>query len=223
MHPGDVFAERALQWRHPPARHHRGDAGVRRRRQDHPVLVASRGHHADVGGMAPGSMTPLRHDRRRGRRADRQLQDGRQGHLPGEGTYRASDLRPYPCRNPGQNIADLKAQIAANEKGVQELAKMVKPVRPRRGAGLHEPRAGQCRGKRAPGDRRAARLRIRLRDGCGPAYPREDHRGSRQPLGDRRFHRHVGQQPNNFNAPLPVAPMRRCSMCSAAWWQTTSP
>jgi hypothetical protein len=58
-----------------------------------------------------------------------------------------------PVRNPGQNIADLKAQIAANEKGVQELRKMVAPVRPRRGAGLHEPRAGQCRGKRAPGDR----------------------------------------------------------------------
>jgi 5-oxoprolinase (ATP-hydrolysing) len=32
---------------------------------------------------------------------------------------------PYPCRNPDQNIADLKAQIAANEKGVQELRKMV--------------------------------------------------------------------------------------------------
>ena len=32
---------------------------------------------------------------------------------------------PYPARNPGQNIADLKAQVAANEKGVTELRKMV--------------------------------------------------------------------------------------------------
>ena len=52
-------AERALQRRHAPARHHRLHAGVRRCAGDEILFwVASRGHHADVGGTAPGSMTP---------------------------------------------------------------------------------------------------------------------------------------------------------------------
>ncbi len=87
--------------------------------------VASRGHHADVGGTAPGSMTPL---------ATNVNEEGvlfDNFHLVKQGEFQEEALlslltdHAYPCRNPVQNIADLKAQIAANEKGIQELRKMV--------------------------------------------------------------------------------------------------
>ncbi|HEX2255696.1 MAG TPA: hydantoinase B/oxoprolinase family protein, partial [Afifellaceae bacterium] len=87
--------------------------------------VASRGHHADVGGTAPGSMTPL------ATTVDEEgvLIDNFK--LVDQGRFREADLmrllteHPWPCRNPVQNVADLKAQIAANEKGVAELRKIV--------------------------------------------------------------------------------------------------
>ncbi len=87
--------------------------------------AASRGHHADVGGTAPGSMTP---------RATTVDEEGvlidnfllvDQGSFREEETIHLLTDHKYPCRNPVQNVADLKAQIAANEKGVQELRKMV--------------------------------------------------------------------------------------------------
>ncbi len=87
--------------------------------------IASRGHHADVGGKAPGSMTP---------RATSIEEEGvviDNFKLVDRGTFREKELRelltsgPWPCRNPDQNVADLRAQIAANEKGVAELRKMV--------------------------------------------------------------------------------------------------
>ncbi|MCV6574436.1 MAG: hydantoinase B/oxoprolinase family protein [Cohaesibacter sp.] len=87
--------------------------------------VASRGHHADVGGTAPGSMTP----RATNINDEGILIDNLK--LVAEGLFQEEDLtriltdHPYPVRNITQNIADLKAQIAANTKGVQELAKMV--------------------------------------------------------------------------------------------------
>jgi 5-oxoprolinase (ATP-hydrolysing) len=87
--------------------------------------VASRGHHADVGGTAPGSMTP------RATTVDEEgvLIDNLR--LVERGVFRGADVlrvlteHTYPCRNPAQNIADLRAQIAANEKGVAEVRKMV--------------------------------------------------------------------------------------------------
>jgi len=87
--------------------------------------VASRGHHADVGGISPGSMSP---------NATNIEQEGvyiDNFKLVDRGRFRERDLNDlltkarYPARNPTQNINDLKAQIAANEKGVQELRKMV--------------------------------------------------------------------------------------------------
>ncbi len=87
--------------------------------------VASRGHHADVGGTAPGSMTP---------RATTVEEEGvliDNFLLVEAGHFREAELTAlltghrYPVRNVGQNIADLKAQIAANEMGVHELRKMV--------------------------------------------------------------------------------------------------
>ncbi|PJX27659.1 5-oxoprolinase [Advenella sp. S44] len=86
--------------------------------------VGSRGHHADVGGLTPGSMPPdsttieeegvlftnfqlVRNGQFREREAREILASGK-----------------YPARNPDQNMADLQAQIAANQKGVRELHAM---------------------------------------------------------------------------------------------------
>ena len=87
--------------------------------------VASRGHHADVGGISPGSMSP---------NATTIEQEGvyiDNFKLVDRGRFREKELMAaltgakYPARNPVQNINDIKAQIAANEKGVAELRKMV--------------------------------------------------------------------------------------------------
>ena len=87
--------------------------------------VASRGHHADVGGISPGSMSP---------NATTIEQEGvylDNFKLVERGRFREAALMAaltgakYPARNPVQNINDIKAQIAANEKGVAELRKMV--------------------------------------------------------------------------------------------------
>jgi 5-oxoprolinase (ATP-hydrolysing) len=87
--------------------------------------VGSRGHHADVGGLTPGSMPPF---------STRIEEEGVQinnvklvdaGHLREAEMVALLQSGEYPSRNPQQNMADLKAQIAANEKGVQELRRMV--------------------------------------------------------------------------------------------------
>ena len=87
--------------------------------------VASRGHHADIGGITPGSMPPFSQTiAEEGVLFDNFL-------LVRGGAMREAELLaqlqsgPYPARNPQQTIADLRAQIAANEKGVQELRAMV--------------------------------------------------------------------------------------------------
>ena len=87
--------------------------------------VASRGHHADVGGITPGSMAPnSRILEEEGVLIDNfKLVD--QGKFDEVGLTALLEGAKYPARNPYQNIADLRAQIAANEKGVQELRKMV--------------------------------------------------------------------------------------------------
>ena len=87
--------------------------------------VASRGHHADVGGISPGSMSPNATTiEEEGVYLDNfKLVD--RGHFRERELYDALTGAKYPARNPLQNVNDLKAQIAANEKGVQELHKMV--------------------------------------------------------------------------------------------------
>src|SRR5258706_192850 len=87
--------------------------------------VGSRGHHADIGGITPGSMPPFsKNVEEEGVLLDnvKLVEDGRM--LEGEMRKLLSNAR-YPARNADQNIADLRAQIAANEKGVQELKRMV--------------------------------------------------------------------------------------------------
>ena len=87
--------------------------------------VASRGHHADIGGIAPGSMSPLAVTiEEEGVYIDNfKLVD--RGRFREQALYELLTGAKYPARNPLQNVNDLKAQIAANEKGVQELHKMV--------------------------------------------------------------------------------------------------
>ncbi|ROZ76558.1 hydantoinase B/oxoprolinase family protein [Ramlibacter sp. WS9] len=95
-------------------------------RDDKPMFyVGSRGHHADIGGITPGSMPPF---------STLIEEEGVQINnvkLVDRGQLLEAEMLAllrsgkYPSRNPEQNMADLKAQIAANEKGVQELRKMV--------------------------------------------------------------------------------------------------
>ena len=87
--------------------------------------VASRGHHADIGGISPGSMSPkATHIEQEGVYIDNFK-------LVSRGRFQEAALRQlllgakYPVRNVVQNINDLKAQIAANEKGAAELLRMV--------------------------------------------------------------------------------------------------
>jgi len=84
-------------------------------------FVASRAHHADIGGMTPGSMPPF----------SRSIEE--EGilfdcfHLVEGGRLREAELRaqlaasPWPARNPAQNVADLRAQLAANARGCAEI------------------------------------------------------------------------------------------------------
>lgn len=89
-------------------------------------FVGSRGHHADVGGISPGSMpSDSRTVDEEGILIDNAV-------LVEQGRFLEQEIRalltegPWPARNPEQNLADLRAQTAANEKGVQELNKMVR-------------------------------------------------------------------------------------------------
>jgi 5-oxoprolinase (ATP-hydrolysing) len=88
-------------------------------------FVGSRGHHADIGGVSPGSMpSDSRTVDEEGILIDNVV-------LVAQGRFCEQEMRAlltegqWPARNPEQNLADLRAQTAANEKGVQELRKMV--------------------------------------------------------------------------------------------------
>ena len=87
--------------------------------------VGSRGHHADVGGITPGSMPPdSKVVEEEGVLIDNFLLV-EEGRLREEETVALLGSGKYPARNIEQNLADLRAMIAANEKGVQELRRMV--------------------------------------------------------------------------------------------------
>ena len=88
-------------------------------------FVASRGHHADIGGTTPGSMPPFS----TGIAEEGVLIDNfkliEHGGLREEALSGLLGAGPHPSRNPAQNLADLRAQIAANEKGALELRSTV--------------------------------------------------------------------------------------------------
>jgi 5-oxoprolinase (ATP-hydrolysing) len=88
-------------------------------------FVASRGHHADIGGTTPGSMPPDSTDIHQEGILIRHFKLIDQGQFREQEFLNLLTVGSYPARNPAQNLADLKAQVAANAKGVQELQKMV--------------------------------------------------------------------------------------------------
>jgi 5-oxoprolinase (ATP-hydrolysing) len=166
--------------------------------------VASRGHHADIGGISPGSMSP---------NATTIEQEGvyiDNFKLVDRGRFRERELHAlltgakYPARNPVQNVNDVKAQIAANEKGVQELRKMVSqftlPVVQAYMRHVQDNAAESVR-----------RVIDRLRD-CEFAYEMDQGIWIRVKIAVDRQKREANvdftgtspQQPNNFNAPEPV-------------------
>ncbi|MBI2752975.1 MAG: hydantoinase B/oxoprolinase family protein [Betaproteobacteria bacterium] len=166
--------------------------------------VGSRGHHADIGGITPGSMPPdSKTVEEEGVLIDNFL-------LVEAGRIREAETAelllsgPYPVRNVQQNIADLRAQVAANEKGVQELGKMVEHF------GLDVVRAYmgyvQANGEESvrrvigvlkdgefeyPLDNGAV-IRVRIRIGAGRRSAVIDFSGTSEQL------------PDNFNAPSAV-------------------
>jgi 5-oxoprolinase (ATP-hydrolysing) len=88
-------------------------------------VVGSRGHHADIGGKTPGSAPPdSRHIDEEGVLIDNfKMID--QGRLRDAETRALLASGRYPCRNVDQNMADLRAQVAANETGAREILRMV--------------------------------------------------------------------------------------------------
>ncbi len=88
--------------------------------------VAARGHHADVGGVQPGSMPPFSHTiDEEGVMLDA-LPIMREGRFLDTETRAALAAGPYPVRNAEQNLADLKAQIAACQAGGSAVAEMIR-------------------------------------------------------------------------------------------------
>ncbi|MCO6388051.1 hydantoinase B/oxoprolinase family protein [Aliihoeflea sp. 40Bstr573] len=167
---------------------------------------ASRGHHADVGGTAPGSMTPL------ATTVDEEGVLFDNFRIVERGRFRETELHdlltdhPYPARNPHQNVADLKAQIAANEKGVAELRKMVTHF----GLDVVEAYMGHVQDNAAES---VARVLERLPDVSEYEYPTDTGQVIKVKITIDRDMREAtvdftGTSPvmkNNFNAPEPVA------------------
>jgi len=166
--------------------------------------VASRGHHADVGGTAPGSMTPL------AKTVDEEGVLFDNFVIVEEGRFREDALRhlltdhAWPARNPDQNIADLKAQIAANERGTAELRRMVAEF----GLPTVQAYMGHVQDNAAE---EVARLLGQLGD-CSYEYPTDTGQVIRVRITVDRATRQAtvdftGTSPatdNNFNAPEPV-------------------
>src|SRR5947207_6732062 len=166
--------------------------------------VGSRGHHADIGGITPGSMPAYsKVVEEEGVLIDNFL-------MVEEGRFREKETIAllasgrYPVRNVEQNVADLRAQIAANEKGVQELGRMVGEF----GLDVVQAYMGHVQDNAEESVRRVIGV---LKDG---AYdlPMDNgaHLKVRIKIGvDRRsatidFTGTSAQLPNNFNAPSAV-------------------
>jgi 5-oxoprolinase (ATP-hydrolysing) len=166
--------------------------------------VGSRGHHADIGGLTPGSMPP------------NSITIEEEGvlltnfKLVDQGKFREAELlklltgAKYPARNPKQNIADMQAQIAANQKGAEELRKMVAQF----GLEVVQAYMGHVQDNAEESVRRAISA---LKDGAftykldnGAVIQVKvtvDH-GKREATVD--FTGTSAQLPNNFNAPTAV-------------------
>jgi 5-oxoprolinase (ATP-hydrolysing) len=171
-------------------------------------FVASRGHHADIGGKTPGSMpADSRHVDEEGVLFDDFL-------LVDRGTFRRNAVREllaagrFPARDPDQNLADLEAQLAANHKGVGELRRMVEHWSlPVVRAYMHHVRQNAAESVRQA----IAALQVRehdrrfeyaMDDGSRVVVRVDIDADARRCLVD--FTGTSPQRPNNFNAPLSV-------------------
>ncbi|HBV21450.1 MAG TPA: 5-oxoprolinase, partial [Nitrosomonas sp.] len=166
--------------------------------------VASRGHHADLGGITPGSMPPDSTTVEEEGILFDNIQIVRNNRLLQTEIRRLLVSKPYPARNPDMNMADLGAQIAANKKGVQELKRMVDHF------GLDVVEAYMQHVQDNAEETVRCVLNV-LSDGEF-AYEMDDgsiirvairiDKNARKALVD--FTGTSAQRPNNFNAPLPV-------------------
>ncbi len=167
-------------------------------------FVGSRGHHSDVGGKTPGSMPPdsAHIDEEGVLLTDFPLV--RTGHMREDEMRETLLSARFPARNPDQNLADLRAQIAANEKGREELTKMVAQF------GLDVVHA-YMRHVQDNAEESVRRVIGALRDG-NFELPLDNGATIRVRITVDRQHRSAvvdfggtsPQQPNNFNAPLAV-------------------
>jgi 5-oxoprolinase (ATP-hydrolysing) len=167
--------------------------------------VGSRGHHADIGGITPGSMPPdSKTVEEEGVLIDNFLLV-EQGRFREQETIALLSSGQYPVRNVQQNLADLQAQIAANEKGVQALREMVSHF------GLEVVRA-YMRHVQDNAEESVRRVIGVLKDGSFE-LPLDNGAKIRVQISigaDRRsavidFAGTSAQLPNNFNAPSAVA------------------
>ncbi len=168
--------------------------------------VGSRGHHADIGGTTPGSMPPdSSHIEEEGVLINNfKLVDGVDGVLREPEARALLGGARYPARNPGQNMADLRAQVAANQKGVEELHRMVAHF------GLDVVRAymGHVQDnaeeavRRVIGALKDGAFAVELDNGARIAVAIRVDRESRSAEID--FTGTSSQLPNNFNAPSAV-------------------
>lgn len=169
------------------------------------AFVAARGHHADIGGIAPGSMPP-----------ESATIDGEGVLLENlllvdEGTFREAEIRaalasgPWPARNPDRNLSDLRAQVAACTRGAELLMGAARD----NGA---EVIAAYMRHVLANAEESVRRLLDRLKDGqftcqmdngAQVTVSIRIDRESRSAVFD--FTGTSAQQPNNFNAPRSIA------------------
>jgi len=167
-------------------------------------VVACRAHHADIGGLTPGSMPP----RSRSIHEEGVLFDNFQ--LVATGRLREAELRaalssgPWPVRNPDQNVADLTAQLAANETGVRELRAMIDHFgRDTVSAYMHHVQANAEECVRAAIDRLGnGDYRLELDNGATVAVRVRIDRARRE--ADVDFTGTSPQGDNNFNAPVAV-------------------
>lgn len=166
--------------------------------------VATRGHHADIGGITPGSVPPG------SKTIDEEGVLIEPTRLVEAGRFREAEIRALlsttanPARNPDQNIADLKAQVAANEKGALELGKMVGQF----GLDVVQAYMGHVQDNAEESVRRVI---DRLADGvfslemdCGATVKVRVCVNQADRSATLDFSGTSAQQSNNFNAPLSI-------------------
>lgn len=173
----------------------------------HEILfyLGSRGHHADIGGRTPGSAPPdSQHIEEEGVLFDNfQVVQG--GELCEAATRELFLSGRYPCRNVDQNMADLTAQIAANETGMHELGKMVSQF----GLNVVHAYMGHVQDNAEESVRRVLDV---LKDGAF-TYPMDNGSTIQVRISVDKIARSAlidftgtsAQDPGNYNAPLAVA------------------